>query len=124
MRDETPPTTWEDLLLQREKLLAVQEEIEAAISVLRDEMLLKLEQDGTPDGKVVGDKTISVRTTYTTDKDTARELGAIKVSTMERIDTGLIKALHLKGVPVKNLQINRIPQVNDVVKKPKDTDKS
>lgn len=116
--------TWEEIIAFREQLLAKQEEIEATISVLRDEIILKLDADGTPDGRIVGEKSISVRTTYTTDKDTAKELGAIKTFTTERIDTGLIKAMYLKGAKIPNLQINKIPQILDVVKKQKETENS
>lgn len=111
--------SWEELMEFRAKIIQEQENLEAAVSVIKDEMVARLEEEGM-DGKIVGDKTISIRTSYTTDKETARELGAIKTVTSERIDVAMIKALYFKKVEIPNLQIIKSPAVLDVIRKPKE----
>lgn len=113
--------SWTELMEYRESILQQQEELEATISVIKDEMLAKLKEEGI-NGKPVGDKTISLRVSYTTDKDTAKELGAIKVVTQERIDVSMIKALVQKGVTVPNLQTIESVMVTDINRKPKEVE--
>ena len=110
--------TWEDLLTLREKILSEQEELEAHLQIIKEEILLRLDEEKVQ-GKIVGSKNISVRTVYTTDKEIARELGAITTVTQERINTGVIKELYLKGIEIKNLQVNRIPLITEIRKEEK-----
>ncbi len=110
--------TWDQLLARREAVIALQEELEAELSVVKDEIVARLDEEKI-NGKIVGDKNISVRTVYSTDKETAKELGAITVSTSERVNTTIIKELFQKGIEIKNLQITKTPLVTEVRKEEK-----
>lgn len=110
--------TWEELVSRWEMVEAILEEYSAELSVIKNEAVIRVETEKTS-GKVVGKKTISIRTTYTTSKDVALELGAIKKVVQERIDTGMIKTLYFKGIKIKDLQINKTSVLGDVEAKPK-----
>lgn len=110
--------TWDQLLTRREAVITLQEELEAELSVIKDEIVSRLDEEKI-NGKIVGDKNISVRTVYSTDKETAKELGAITVSTSERVNTTIIKELFQKGIEIKNLQITKTPLVTEVKKEEK-----
>lgn len=115
MKNQTPPVemTDEQILEMREYIDYQIEQMEAHRKVIDEELVLRAEKN---DGIVTPDYTVTVTTTYTTDKDTARELGAIAVSQMERIDTKMIREMHLKGIEIKNLVVNKRPNVRPIKK--------
>jgi len=109
--------SWENLLARREAVLSVMENLEAEISVIKDEILARLAGEGI-EGKIVGDKNVSLRTTYTlTDRDVARELGCLKVIQQERIDNSMVKKMVLEGIKNPAIQINKTPIITEVKKK-------
>ncbi len=107
--------SWEALLQEREKLLAIQEEAEAALSVLKEQIVLNLATEGI-EGKVVGDMAISLRTTYSCPKEVAESLGAITTITQKRIDVKMLKTLYLKKVEIERLVITKTPIILPVKK--------
>lgn len=114
--------TWQELLDYRIKVLQEIENLEAAVSVVKDEIVERLASEGI-EGKIVGDSAISLRTSYTCPKDTAEQLGAITTITQKRIDVKLLKELYLKKVEIPGLVISKTPIISEV-KKDKDTENS
>ncbi len=112
---ESPEKRLEEMLFMREGLLAKQEEIEAHLEVLKDEIVRTLEEEKVS-GKVVGNQSISIVTSYTTSKETAKSLGLIKTITQERIDTTGVKSLVMQGVTVPNLVVTKTPRITQIVK--------
>jgi hypothetical protein len=110
---QLPEYTWEELLDYRNKILQEQENLEAAISVIKDEVIQRLDAEKI-EGKVVGDQAISIRKNYTCEKDVAESLGAITVITQKRIDVKLLKELHFKGVEIPGLVITKTPIITQV----------
>lgn len=83
------------------KAMHQQEELDAAISVIKDEMILRLDAEHVK-GKVVADYSISkvTRLNFKPSLEQARELAATK--TVESIDTQALKRLHDSGVQIPN----------------------
>ena len=77
------------------------EEIEASMTVIKDEMVNRLDAENVK-GKIVGDYSVSkvTRLNFRPTIDQARELAATK--TVESIDTQALKRLHDSGVEIPN----------------------
>lgn len=83
------------------KALAAQEELEASISVIKNEMIQRLDEENLK-GTIVGDYSVSkvIRVNFRPTLEQAKELAAIK--TVETIDTQALKRLHDSGVEIPN----------------------
>lgn len=106
-------TTWDDLLLAREKAVIVKEEMEASLAVISEEMLHRLAEEKI-NGKIVGGWSISKATRYSFDTDlkTAKEYGATK----EVIDNSKLKELHLKGIEIPGTKKSEYVMVKEIKK--------
>ena len=109
--------TFEEILKHREVLAYAKEQMEAAMKVYSDELLIRLKEENIS-GKVVGNKSISkaTRLSFKTTLDEARTLGAIK----EAIDSEILKKLYYSKVNVPGVNITEYVMVKDVVKKEHD----
>jgi hypothetical protein len=77
------------------------EDTEASLSVIKDEMALRLDAEGV-EGKIVSDYTLTKvkRLLFRPTLEQARELAATK--TVEQVDTQALKRLHDQGVEIPN----------------------
>jgi hypothetical protein len=91
--------TWEELLAQWEKHTNILEVVEATVSVIKEEMSHRLEQEGLK-AKAVEDRQISVVSgvRFSTSVKDAEDLGAIKLE--KKVDTGKLRKLLDSGVDV------------------------
>ncbi len=88
---------YEQLLELRERTNQEIEDLQAALSVVNQELLIKLDAEKLT-GKIVGNwgVTKAVRYSFKTSIDEARALGAIK----ESVDSTKLKILLNKGIPI------------------------
>lgn len=107
--------TWEELLIRREALNGVIENLEAEKKILSDEFLYRLNEEKIS-GKVVGNWSISKSTRYSFDTtvDQAKELGAAEQKWV--IDTATLKQLVQKGTQVPGTKKIEYVNVREVVK--------
>lgn len=98
---EEKQASMEELLDSYLKAMHEQEQLEAAISVIKDEMIQRLDSEKVK-GKVVGEYTVTkvTRVNFKPTIEQARELAATK--TVESIDTQALKRLHDQGIEIPN----------------------
>jgi hypothetical protein len=92
------------------------EELQASISVIKDEMIVRLDAEGTK-GKVVGEYAVTkvTRVNFRPTLEQARELAATK--TVESVDTQALKRLHDQGVEIPNTTTTSFVMVKPLEKK-------
>lgn len=105
--------TYEKLLEMRFQANTTMEELEAAIKVVNEELLIRLRAEKSS-GKVVGNWAISkvVRYSFDTSLDDARALGAIK----ESVDSSKLKILTQKGIKIPGTKRSEYVLVREVEK--------
>lgn len=105
--------SWEDLLLQREKINLQLEQLEAAQKILSGEMLDRLNLEKIS-GKVVESWSISkaTRISFDLSVEDARAYGAIK----ETVDQSVLKKLKNSGVEIPNEKRTEYVLVREVAK--------
>lgn len=98
------------------KALQQQEELEAAISVIKDEMITRLDAEKVK-GKVVGGYSVTkvTRVNFRPTIEQARELAATKI--VESLDTAALKRLHDEGVEIPNTSVTTFVSVKPLEKK-------
>ncbi len=89
------------------------EELEAAMSVIKEEMITRLDAEHVK-GKVVGDYQVTkvTRVNFRPTLDQARELAATK--TVEQIDTQALKRLYDQGADIPNTSVTTFVMVKPV----------
>ncbi len=92
--------TMEELVEHYAQAIQMKEDLEAAISVVKDEILLRLDAEGVK-GKIVNEYSVTkvTKTLFKTTLEEATELGAIKFS----VDTVKLKKMYEAGAPVPNV---------------------
>ena len=92
-------STNEELVSFYEELLAEQENVEAGISVIKDELLERLKKDKV-DAKIINDYVVSAATriSFKPPLEWAKERGAVKTA----LDSNALKKLYNKEVDVPN----------------------
>ena len=110
---EIPLLDMVELLQQYLKYQQLQEELEAAMSVIKDEMITRLDAENVK-GKVVGDYQVTkvTRVNFRPTLDQARELAATK--TVEQIDTQALKRLYDQGAEIPNTSVTTFVMVKPV----------
>lgn len=105
--------SYEELLKTREELMAKKEELEAALSVISDELLFRLTEEKIS-GKIVGNYSITkaTRVSFDVSLETAQALGATK----EVIDQAVLKKQLAAGVDVPGMKKTEYIMVREVVK--------
>lgn len=105
--------TWEELLQYREKMSVAKEAMEAALKVISDECLERLNKEKL-NGKLVGNFTVTKisKMSFDTSLESAQELGATKMV----VDQGALKKLFLEGIPVPGVKKTEYVMIKEVSK--------
>jgi|SRR5579885_997898 len=104
----------EQLVEAYTKATTLREEIEATMSVVKDEIMARLDAENVK-GKVVNDYTVSkaTRVSFRTSLEWAEQAGAVK----KTVDAAKLKALYDSGVEVPDTQVTSYLVVRPVPQK-------